>query len=82
MLLAEYPGLGEQQWRTSRCRGWGIPASPLGLASRSSVASKRGRSVFSVHCSIFRRRKSYFKPLQNVFMALSESSVASWSHGN
>lgn len=82
MLLAEYPGLGEQQRRTPWWRGWGIPASPLGLTSRFSVALKRGRSVFSVHCSIFRWRKSYFKPLSNVFMALFEPAVASWSHGN
>lgn len=82
MLLAEYLGLGEQQWRMCGAGAGGSLLSPLGLVSHFSIALQRGRSLFSVHCSIFRRRKNYFKPLLNVFIVLFELSIASWSHGN
>lgn len=62
--------------------GAGGSLLPLGLASRFSVVSKRSQTLFSLHCSIFRRTKSYFRPLSNVFMALSEPTAASWSRGN
>lgn len=49
MLLAEYPGLGEQWWGTP---GWGIPAPPWGRPD-TSQSPRKGVQLFSLYITLF-----------------------------